>query len=269
MKTIKPILKWAGGKRRLVNTLQTLMPENYNTYIEPFCGSAALYFTIQPEIAILNDKNEELINCYIQIRDKLPYVKRELNKHTINHSEEYYYQMRDLFNQRHRTGRLNSVDAALMIYLNKAGFNGMYRENLNGDFNIPSGKKASVILYNADNINQCALQLRTAELHNDDFEVIANMAQANDFVFFDSPYDNCFHNYQSGGFTENEHRRLANLFRDLTRRGVYCLLTNYETKLIKELYPLEDYPRTYASVSKMISYTGEKQTVEEVIIRNY
>ena len=143
---IKPILKWAGGKRQLLNTINRLKPQDFNRYIEPFCGGAAVYFNLCPNNAIIGDKNRDLINCYKQVRDNLSYVKRELNLHTKYHNEKYYYEMRDKFNARRRNSKLklNSVDAALMIYLNKAGFNGMFRENLKGDFNIPSGKNTSV-----------------------------------------------------------------------------------------------------------------------------
>lgn len=269
MEIIKPILKWAGGKRQLLETIKGLMPIHYNRYIEPFCGGAALYFDLQPNNAILNDKNQDLINCYIQIRDRLPYVKRELNQLTRNHSEEFYYQMRALFNSRRKRGNLNSVDAALMIYLNKAGFNGMFRENLKGDFNIPSGKKDTVKLYENENITLCSTQLTRAELYSYDFEVVAEQALPRDFVFFDSPYDATFHNYQASGFPKEDHIRLAELFHRLSERGVYCLLTNSSTPFIKSLY--EDYPYTMQEVDvrRMISFGKEKKIVQELIIKNY
>ena len=268
---IKPILKWAGGKRQLLNTINRLKPQDFNRYIEPFCGGAAVYFNLCPNNAIIGDKNRDLINCYKQVRDNLSYVKRELNLHTKYHNEKYYYEMRDKFNARRRNSKLklNSVDAALMIYLNKAGFNGMFRENLKGDFNIPSGKKKSVILYENDNLEKCSKQLKYTEILCADFEDIAKEAKTNDFVFFDSPYDDTFHTYQAGGFTKTDHERLANLFYDLTNRGVYCMLTNNATDYIKSLYTDQRYSGKEVNVRRMISSNSSRPIETEIIITNY
>ena len=268
---IKPILKWAGGKRQLLNTINRLKPQDFNRYIEPFCGGAAVYFNLCPNNAIIGDKNRDLINCYKQVRDNLSYVKRELNLHTKYHNEKYYYEMRDKFNARRRNSKLklNSVDAALMIYLNKAGFNGMFRENLKGDFNIPSGKKKSVILYENDNLEKCSKQLKYTEILCADFEDIAKEAKTNDFVFFDSPYDDTFHTYQAGGFTKTDHERLANLFYDLTNRGVYCMLTNNATDYIKSLYTDQRYSSEEVNVRRMISSNSSRPIETEIIITNY
>lgn len=268
---IRPILKWAGGKRQLLNTINRLKPQDFNRYIEPFCGGAAVYFNLCPNNAIIGDKNKDLINCYKQVRDNLSYVKRELNLHTKYHNEKYYYEMRDKFNARRRNSKLklNSVDAALMIYLNKAGFNGMFRENLKGDFNIPSGKKKSVVLYENDNLEKCSKQLKYTEILCADFEDIAREAEMNDFVFFDSPYDDTFHTYQAGGFTKTDHERLANLFYDLTNRGVYCMLTNNATDYIKSLYTDQRYSCKEVSVRRMISSNSSRPIETEIIITNY
>ncbi len=268
---IKPILKWAGGKRQLLNTINRLKPQDFNRYIEPFCGGAAVYFNLCPNNAIIGDKNRDLINCYKQVRDNLSYVKRELNLHTKYHNEKYYYEMRDKFNARRRNSKLklNSVDAALMIYLNKAGFNGMFRENLKGDFNIPSGKKKSVVLYENDNLEKCSKQLKYTEILCADFEDIAKEAKTNDFVFFDSPYDDTFHTYQAGGFTKTDHERLANLFYDLTNRGVYCMLTNNATDYIKSLYTDQRYSCKEVNVRRMISSNSSRPIETEIIITNY
>lgn len=268
---IKPILKWAGGKRQLLNTINRLKPQDFNRYIEPFCGGAAVYFNLCPNNAIIGDKNKDLINCYKQVRDNLSYVKRELNLHTKYHNEKYYYEMRDKFNARRRNSKLklNSVDAALMIYLNKAGFNGMFRENLKGDFNIPSGKKKSVVLYENDNLEKCSKQLKYTDILCADFEDIAKEAKMNDFVFFDSPYDDTFHTYQAGGFTKTDHERLANLFYDLTNRGVYCMLTNNATDYIKSLYTDQRYFCKEVSVRRMISSNSSRPIETEIIITNY
>ena len=134
---MKPILKWAGGKTALLENIKALMPEDYSTYYEPFVGGGAVFFNIDSETSVINDKNEELINCYIQVRDHVEELMPLLDELQNNHSEQKYYELRTVFNLRKATGNLDVYDAALMIYLNKAGFNGMYRENANGSFNIP------------------------------------------------------------------------------------------------------------------------------------
>lgn len=270
MKTIKPILKWAGGKRQLLSTINNLKPTQFNRYIEPFCGGAAVFFDLEPTHAIIGDKNKDLINCYKQIKSNLKYLKRELNHHTKYHSETYYYEMRKRFNNRRKTQKtLNSVDAALMIYLNKAGFNGMFRENALGEFNVPSGKKESVILYENENLNRCAEQLQQTEIIHADFIETAQRAEAGDFVFFDSPYDNTFHQYQADGFKKEDHERLAQLFWDLTNRGVFCMLTNSDTEFIRNLYTNEQFTIRTEEVRRMISSHAEKPFATELIITNY
>lgn len=167
---MKPILKWAGGKTALLENIKTLMPENYSTYYEPFVGGGAVFFNIDSDVSVINDKNEELINCYIQVRDHVEELMPLLDELQNNHSEQKSYELRSIFNLRKSTGKLDVYDAALMIYLNKAGFNGMYRENANGNFNIPSGKRKAVNLYEKDNLLEVSERLKHATILSGDFE---------------------------------------------------------------------------------------------------
>lgn len=264
---MKPILKWAGGKTQLLHEIRERMPETYNRYYEPFFGGGAVYFNLMPENAVVNDKNRQLINCYIQVRDNLQQLLVELDNHTINHNEEYYYKIREMYNSRMKNSELTYEDAGMMLYLNKAGFNGMYRENKNGYFNIPSGKKKSVMLYDSKNIHECSEQLVNTELRNLDFEEACKDAQKGDFVFFDSPYYKTFDTYQAKGFTIDDHERLAKLFKELTDKGVYCMLTNSNEEYVKDLY--RDYNIDVVDVRRMINWGGQKKIVQEVIITNY
>lgn len=269
---MKTLLKWAGGKKQLYKEIEKRLPDGFNNYIEPFFGGGAVFFELAPANAIINDMNVELINCYNQVRNNLDFVIVELDKLQNEHNQasnqdEYYYYIRDLFNSRRFSVLLNYVDAAMMIYLNKAGFNGMYRENKSGFFNIPSGKKKTVKLYERDNLIQCSKQLEKAEIFQGDFERVCLMAQEGDFVFIDSPYYDTFDTYQAGGFSEEDHIRLAEVFRLLTERGVKCMLTNSDKQFIKDLY--RDYNIEVVNVTRMIGFKNIRKKETEIIVTNY
>lgn len=266
---MKPILKWAGGKTKLLAEIRENMPERFGTYYEPFFGGGAICFGIQPNIAVINDKNRELMNCYRQTRDNLELLINELDTLAINHSEEFYYQIRNEFNNRKAANNeLNYRDAAMFIYLNKAGFNGMYRENLRGQFNIPSGHRKNVSLYDRENIEEVSNFLQNTEIRTGDFEDVCNEAVAGDFVFLDSPYHNTFDGYQQGGFDENEHRRVKAMVDNLTARGVYCMTTNNgDSEFINELY--DGYRKIYVDYTYLIGFHRERRKGRELIITNY
>jgi DNA adenine methylase len=181
MDKVKPFLKWAGGKRWFVHRYSHLFPEKFNNYIEPFLGSGAAYFHICPKKAILGDANSDLINTYIAIQQDWRLVYRYLKTHHANHSSEYYYQV--------RAKRLRSPfsRAAQFIYLNRTCWNGLYRVNLQGVFNVPIGTKSSVIFEN-DRFDLVSKNLENATLKIADFEDLIDLAGDGDFVFADPPY---------------------------------------------------------------------------------
>lgn len=158
-------------------------------------------------------------------------------------------------------------DAALMMYLNKAGFNGMYRENKNGFFNIPSGHRKRVKLYEADNLREVANKLKNVTILNGDFEAAIENVKEGDFVYFDSPYDETFSDYQKGGFPKEEHMRLANLCKKLTEKNVYFLLSSSDSEFIRELY--SDFSISIVEVTRMIRFRGNATVVNELFICNY
>jgi DNA adenine methylase len=231
---IVPFLKWAGGKRWLTSRYAHLLPSSYNRYIEPFLGSAAVFFHLQPTSAVLSDANADLINAYQQIQSHWHKVRRALARHQRNHSTQYYYEERD------RKHRAPHERAAQLIYLNRTCWNGLYRVNLRGEFNVPIGTKTAVLL-DTDDFEYASLLLRRATLLASDFEPIIGGAKENDFVFVDPPYVtrhnfNGFLKYNDRIFSWNDQERLAQAVRAAADRGVKVLLTNADHCSVRRLY---------------------------------
>lgn len=270
-----PIIKWAGSKRQLLPELSARIPNTFGRYVEPFLGSAALFLELQPHQAILNDFNPELINMYTCIRDccdatynDLQNLQSEYNELSSQpEKEDFYYQKREEFNQRMQNQPLGVRDASLFIFLNKTCYNGLYRVNTAGAFNTPSGKKHSVSISSRTQFQRCSDALSNAIILNGDFEIACQGLEAGDFVYFDSPYYDTFDTYQPGGFPEQDHLRLAELYHRLTDMGVHCLLSNSDTDYIKNLY--HGSVIDIVPVKRMINCNGQQRTGTEVIIRNY
>ena len=272
----KPFVKWAGGKRSIIDKLIKYVPKEYKTYYEPFVGGGALLFELQPQKAVINDYNSELMNVYECIKDeeKFSNMCNELNKHETNHSEEYYYKIRDLDKNKEKFNKLDDYKrAARTIYLNKACFNGLYRVNSKNEFNVPSGKKNKVNTYDGPNLGiiHCLLNFFDIKLQSIDFEESVKTAKKGDFIYFDPPYDSdtsTFNSYTENGFGKKEQKRLAEVFKDLDKRGCYVMLSNYNTSLIKELY--KGYNFHHIIAQRNIGASAKNRgTVEEVIITNY
>ena len=264
---MKPILKWAGGKTALLDEIRKRMPDDYGTYFEPFVGGGAVFFNVSSGNSVINDINQELINCYIQVRDHLDELFVILDDLQMQHSEEKYYELRSEFNLRKASRKLELYDAALMIYLNRAGFNGMYRENSAGNFNIPSAKKKNVILYDEENFREVSAKLRNARILNVDFEIAVEEAKEGDFVYFDSPYDETFDEYQKGGFPRSEHKRLHDLCEALTDKNVFFMLSSSDSVFIKDLY--KNFSIDEVQIQRMIGLKRSRKIETELIIKNY
>ena len=274
MKDIKPIIKWAGGKRQLLDTILPMIPK-FHIYYEPFFGGGAVFFALQPEMAVVNDLNKGLVNLYRQLQCHLDEIMKELDRLQNEYNQlpdleakkEYYYQKRDIFNHGLHKEENTIELAALFVFINKACFNGIYRENSKGLFNVPSGRKEKVNCYDEENLRKVGKQLEETIVLSNDFRKICTFPEKGDFVFFDPPYYDTFSDYQKNGFSEEDQRELAKLFADLTKRGVKCMLTNSNTDFIKDLY--KDYFIKVVSVKRMINRNGDDRTGEEVIITNY
>ena len=272
----KPFVKWAGGKRQIMPEIKKYVPENYDTFYEPFVGGGAVFFELAPKKAVLNDYNSELMNVFecIKDEDKFDKMCTELNHHEANHSEEYYYQVRNIDRDVKKYNKLADYKkAARTIYLNKACFNGLYRVNSKNEFNVPFGKKEKVNTYEGQNLGvvHCILNFNDIKLLSTDFEEAVKDAKKGDFVYLDPPYDSdtsTFNDYTENGFNKDEQRRLALLFKELSDRGCFVMLSNHNTILVNELY--KDYNIHVISAKRNINSNGKKRgKVEEVIITNY
>lgn len=227
-------MKWPGGKRWFVEKHSTLFPTNYNTYIEPFLGSGSVFFFLQPTRAILSDINKELINTFIGVRDNYSEVVKQLQEYQTEHSIEFYY------NTRAALSTNNVDDAAKFIYLNRTCFNGIYRVNNNGVFNVPKGTSDSVFRKEDDFKNWSRI-LSTAQLNVSDFEVTINEAMAGDLIFADPPYTvrhnlNGFREYNEKLFSWDDQVRLSEALVRARDRGAHIVSTNANHQSVRELY---------------------------------
>ncbi len=267
-----PFVTWAGGKRQLLEHLSVRMPKEYTDYYEPFVGGGALLFHQKPSWAFINDINRELIHTYTEIRDHVGPLSVLLSSmDQVTCTKEFYYEMRGRYNDKLKTKDYDTEMAALFIYLNKHCFNGLYRVNRKGQFNVPWNQKEQVRSVDVENIKNISYYLKSVTITCQDFEASLETAKKGDFIYFDSPYaplnPASFDSYTKEGFTEEEHRRLAKVFRELSERGCYCMLTNHNTELIQELY--QDYLQEEVDVRRAINSDPKKRVGKEVIIRNY
>ncbi len=272
----KPFVKWAGGKRQIVDKLLMYAPDEFNTYYEPFVGGGALLFELSPKKAVINDSNKELINVYNVLRNEEKFKKMcsILNTYEKNNSEEFYYELRNKDRNKSLFDRLSDYKrAGRTIYLNKACFNGLYRVNSKNEFNVPFGKKTKVNTYDIGNLITVSnyLTMNDIKILNVDFEDSVKDAQKGDFIYFDPPYDSetsIFNSYTEDGFGKEEQRRLAKVYKELSNKGCYVMLSNNNTTLIKELY--KDFNIHIIEAKRSINSNGKKRgKVEEVIITNY
>ena len=272
----KPFVKWAGGKRQVINELLKYVPDEFDTYYEPFVGGGALLFELSPKKAVINDSNEELMNVYNVLCNEKKKKKmcNLLNSYETKHSEEFYYNIRNKDRSKTAFNRLSDYTrAARTIYLNKACFNGLYRVNSKNEFNVPFGKKTHVNTYEGSNLITVSnyLTMNDVKILSVDFEEAVKDAKKGDFVYFDPPYDSdtkSFTSYTETGFDKSEQTRLARVFKELDKKGVYVMLSNHSTVLVNELY--KDYHIYTIEAKRNINANGKKRgKVEELIITNY
>ena len=267
----KPFVKWAGGKRQLINILINEIPkEGFNTYIEPFVGGGALFFEVLPQKAIVNDLNKELINAYLVIKNNVNNLIESLKEH--KNEEEYFYKIRAL-----NPERLTSVErASRFIFLNKTCFNGLYRENSKGQFNVPFGKYKNPKILDEENLISISEFLNSIEIQifNKDYKEVCQLAQEGDFVYLDPPYypiskTSSFTKYNKCNFTEQNQIELANTFKELDKKGCYVMLSNSNTEFIKELY--KDYNIIEVEANRSINCKGNKRAKAkiEILVKNY
>ncbi len=268
----RPFLKWAGGKSQLTDALIQRMPPAIHVYHEPFLGSAALFFRLYREQrirrAILSDLNAELIDTYIAIRDCVSEVISLLSE--FPYDREFYYAIRarDPW-QLSLAGR-----AARMIYLNKTGYNGLYRVNRQGKFNVPFGRYKFPKYADVENLLAVSRALQDVDILCAPFESVLNRVSPGDWVYFDPPYVPLsrtanFTSYYSHGFGLSEQQRLRDLCVELTRNKVYVMLSNSDTEIIRSLY-LPDFHIHEVLANRAINSNGSKRgKITELVITNY
>lgn len=272
----KPFLKWVGGKHQLLSQFEKLFPKSFNRYFEPFLGGGAVFFHLWntgrlAKQVFLIDNNEELINTYWVVRDNLEALVDLLANHKKNHNKDYYYQVRSLDKQ---SVRLNNVErAARTIYLNKTCYNGLYRVNSKKQFNVPIGSyKNPKILYK-DVLVAASSALQNTSLQVNDFREVVNLAQANDFFYFDPPYDPVsktanFTGYTANSFRDKDQQDLAGVFKDLTEKGCFCMLSNSYTPFILELY--QDFRIELVDARRAVNSDGNgRGSITEIVVLNY
>ena len=274
---LEPFVKWAGGKRQIMDKLLEFMPVKFKKYYEPFVGGGALLLTLSPVRAVVNDSNKELMYVYKCLRSKRLFVKfYELCKiHEQNHSEEYYYKIRDLDRNKTAYAKMTMPEkAARCLYLNKACFNGLYRVSSKGFFNVPSAKRERVKCFDEENILALHnyFNKRKPVLLCKDFAEAVKTAKAGDFVYFDPPYDvvgeQSFTSYTTGGFGKKEQERLRDIIKELTQKGVLVMASNANTPFIQSIY--QGFNINVIKARRNINSKGDgRGKVEEVIITNY
>ena len=254
-------LKWAGGKLQLIEQFENLFPPDFCNYYEPFIGSGAVFFYLKskskPKKAVVRDKPSELIEVLLN--------------HRKRHSKQYYYEVRDLESE-----RLDSVSrAARMIYLNKTCFNGLYRVNSKGEFNVPFGDYKNPSIFNRNTLYRASQMLQDAALRVMTFDKVLDFAGKDDFVYFDPPYiplskTSSFTRYSKSEFSIKEQNQLSEVFRALDSMGCFVMLSNSDHSLIRELY--RDYDKNIVVVraKRKINSVGSKRgAINELVVTNY
>jgi len=270
---IKPFLKWAGGKRQLLSEIRKYIPKKIKIYFEPFLGGGAVFFDIQPRKAVISDINQELINVYKVIKYNVDDLITDLSGH-IN-EKEYYYKIRDLDRTEEYINLSPVKKASRIIFLNKTCYNGLFRVNSQGYFNVPFGnyKKPNF----EDNILLKAvsdfLNKIDVSILNDDFEIVLEKAKKGDFIYLDPPYDpisdtSSFTGYDLNGFDTEDQVRLKKVFDELNTKGCKVLLSNSGTEFIKDLY--KDYINVIVTATRAINSDATKRGyIEELLVMNY
>ena len=282
---MNPVIKYRGGKSREIPKFIQYIPDSFSRYIEPFFGGGALFFYLEPDAAIINDANSRLMDFYRQLRDDYPSMRKQLSELQLeyeinqreykkrkalnpeeridNKNEDLYYKMRDIFN--HPDG--SYLDGVVYFFINKTAYSGMIRYNSNGEYNVPFGRypNFNTRLITEEHSNL----LQNAELYTGDYKKIFDMAEVDDFIFLDPPYDCVFNDYGNidmmNGFDEAEHRRLAEDFKNLNCRALMII---GKTKLTEELYKgyiFDEYYKNYA-VNIKNRFNNDKM---HIIVKNY
>ena len=270
--SIPTFVKWAGGKKQLLEQFNRFFPKKINRYIEPFVGGGAVLFYVlkihKPKEVFIFDINSELINTYEVIRDDVENLIKELHKLKQLHNKETYYKIRE------EDPKLLSklTNASRFIYLNKTCFNGLYRVNSKGGFNVPIGSYKNPAIVNEEELREISKLLQRVKIKNASFEECLKYAKKDDCVYFDPPYyplkKSSFTTYTKGNFLDKEQEQLKEIFKELDKRGCKVMLSNSDTDFIKNLY--KGYKAHIVKATRMINCDATKRgKINEVVILNY
>jgi len=267
----RPFLKWAGGKGSLLSEILRRVPENFDRYVEPFLGGGAVFFALAPKRALLSDLNEELINTFTMVRNHPEDLLEHLRSH--KHSRKYFSNLRDLDRSSDYWTRNSIEKASRLIYLNKTCFNGLYRVNSRGEFNVPFGDYKNPNFADTENIHACSQALQHVDLRSGPFENLEADIRKGDFVYFDPPYvplnaSSNFESYTKDGFGPENQQRLADFCRRLDAKGISFMLSNSDTSFVRELFSA--FQIEVVQAARAINSKSERRgKVSEVIVRNY
>lgn len=278
METMKPLLKWAGGKRHIVPALESYLPSDWDSgvYFEPFLGGAAFFLHLAPKVARLSDVNPWLVRFYADVQKQPKVLFTEIAKYALNFDElnleakkDYYLELRTKFN----SSKVSLDSSALFYVLNKLCFNGLYRENSKGAFNVPFGQKRNFPALVESDFLDASAALRSATVELSDFEKTVSTAMPGDFVYFDPPYipmtaTSSFTSYSSEGFGLDAQKRLAGTMLELKERGVKAMLSNSSAELTSQIYA--GLRQETISAPRMVSAKASgRGQIEELLIMNY
>ncbi len=276
-KKAKPFLKWVGGKTQLLTQLDALFPQKYNSYFEPFIGGGAVFFALNPKKAHINDVNKTLVQTYKNIKDNVGELIKSLRKiekdfisKNTEERKEFYYSIREKYNSLPADDFKKSL---YFLFLNKTAFNGVYRENSKGGFNVPMGSYTNPKIVDEENLKLVSEMLSHTKITSGSFADAVKNAKAGDFVYFDPPYHplsetSSFTSYSKDSFSKDDQIKLRDLFIELDKKGVYVMLSNSSAPFIKEIY--SGYKQIPVYASRMINSKSDKRgKISEVVIVNY
>jgi DNA adenine methylase len=267
----RPFLKWAGGKTQLLPELLKRVPKTCDRYVEPFVGSAALFFALQPQKAVISDVNPDLVNVYTVIQSNVDSLIQDLKQH--RYEKTYFYDLRNIDRTSAYQNWTPVRKASRLIYLNKTCFNGLYRVNSQGHFNTPFGSYKHPTIVDEQNLRACSAALQHIEIRLDSFESVLQNTAPNDFIYFDPPYaplsDTAnFTGYSRDGFGEDMQIRLRDVCVELHTKGIKFMASNSSAPFILDLY--QAFNIHFVDAARAINSKGDRRgKIKEVIITNY
>lgn len=276
---IQPFLKWAGGKRQLMNEIKANLPKDIKElkYYEPFVGGGAVFLELEPKKAVINDYNVELINVYNVIRDNVDELINLLKVYKEKNSQDYFYEIRELDRKSEIYENMSDIEkAARIIYLNKTCYNGLFRVNSRGEFNTPYGKYKNPNIINEVVLKAVSNYLNSSKnikIMSGDYKDSLKRITKKSFVYLDPPYwkisdSSSFTGYTMNGFTREDQIELRNVCKELDKKGIKFMLSNSDTPLIRELY--EEFHIISVDATRNINSDSKKRgNVGEVLVKNY